>query len=226
MSDNNLVGKRAAAQAAAALVKEGMLVGLGTGSTAAEFIRALATRCQRGLHVQAIASSKESHALAQALGIPLLADCAVTRLDVTVDGADEIDGAKRLLKGGGGALLREKILATFSDEMIVIVDQTKIVQQIGNFPLAVEITPFCYTAILQRFTSLNLKHQLRQKKGRLVISDNGNYLVDCDVSSLKEQLVELDEELRTIPGVLETGLFLNLAGRVIIGYADGHTSIS
>ncbi len=108
MSDNNIVSKRAAGEAAALLVQEGMLVGLGSGSTSAQFIRAVAKRCQTGLKIKAIASSKASQLLAQQLGIPLLQENAVTRLDITVDGADEVDPHKRLIKGGGGALLREK----------------------------------------------------------------------------------------------------------------------
>lgn len=223
MSNNHLASKQAAGYAAAQLIQNDMLVGLGTGSTAAEFIKPLAERCKRGLHIKAIATSKESEKLARELGIPLLDEDQISHLDITVDGADEVDSLKQLLKGGGGALLREKILATISTEMIVIVDKAKVVPQLGAFPLALEILPFCHTATLARLTTLGLTNQLRRKEGKIFTTDNGNYIADCNVSPFVNQLPQLDRQLHDIPGLLETGLFLGIAGRVIIGHPDGTT---
>lgn len=224
MSDHHLASKQAAAHAAAKIIRDDMLVGLGSGSTAEEFIRALAERCRDGLHIQAIAASKDSETLARKLAIPLLPPEAITHLDITVDGADEVDDAKQLIKGGGGALLREKVLATISQEMIVIVDPTKIVQKLGKFPLALEILPFCYQATLKRVSDLGLQNRLRQKENKIFVSDNGNYIADCDLPPLANNLPEIDLQLRQIPGVLETGLFLGIAGRIIIGHPDGTTT--
>lgn len=218
-------GKRAAGIAAAALVEDGMLVGLGTGSTATFFIESLIERCRTSdLQIQAIATSDRSARQAAAGGIALLDPATISTLDITVDGADEIDKQKRMIKGGGGALLREKIVATSSGEMIVIVDESKVVDHLGGFPLPLEVAAFAYNATLYKVCSLGYDGAMRKTKdGQLYITDNGNYIIDITfphrcISPEKDQAA-----LKAIPGILETGFFLGIAGRVIVGQNDGTT---
>jgi ribose 5-phosphate isomerase A len=216
-------GKKAAAMAAVNLIEDGMVIGLGTGSTASYFIRGLAERCREGLKVTAVASSKQSEELALSLQVPIVDIDTLTSLDLVVDGADEIDPQKQMIKGGGGALLREKIIATMSREMVVIVDASKCVQTLGAFPLPIEILPFASRATLFHLQKLGLQGHMRQcKDGALFVTDNGNYIYDIHEGLLNTNLEHLNEALLSIPGVLETGLFLNLAGRVFVGTADGH----
>ncbi len=214
------LGKQAAAEAAVKLVQDGMTIGLGTGSTAAYFIRALA---RKGTQVKAIATSKGSEILAEELGLVLIDPLMVTHLDLDIDGADEIDDQKRMIKGGGGALVREKIIASMAREMIVIADFSKRVQKLGTFGLPLEILPFCFNATLYKLERLGLKVKPRQDhQGRLVMSDNGNIIADAHHSSGHFDLPEQwNSDLKQIPGVVDTGFFLKLAGRVLIGNADG-----
>ncbi len=203
--------KEAAGIAAANLIQNGMTVGLGTGSTVAFFIAKLA---ERKLKIKAIATSIRSHDLAKQLGIPLLEE--IDSLDIAVDGADEIDKSGNMIKGGGGALLREKIVASMAKKLIIIVDEKKQVDKLGAFPLPVEISPFCYTATLEHLKRFN--PQLRKYR-----TDNGNYIADLHIKSI-DNATKLNTELQNIPGVLETGLFLNLNPTVLIGHADGKTT--
>jgi len=219
--------KQAAAKTAVALVEEDMLIGLGTGTTAAYFIEALIERCRStNMKIAAVATSEHSAKQAQAGGIPLYPIDKLTALDLTFDGADEIDPQKRMIKGGGGALLREKIIATLSREMIVLVDKDKLVDQLGAFPLPVEVIPFAHEAILNRIGQMGYQGTFRYKEdGQLYATDNGNYIIDIVFKS-GCQFPEKDQEtLRSIPGVVETGFFFNLAGRVIIGDSDGKVKI-
>lgn len=220
--------KRAAAHAAAELVLPGMLIGLGTGSTSALFIEALSARCREGLRIQAIASSKAALEIAQKGQIPLVDADEVTTLDLTVDGADEIDPQKRMIKGGGGALLREKIVASMSREMVVIADSTKRVEALGAFPLPVEIVPFAFRATLAHLTELGYQGKLRglgKGNGSLYITDNGNYIYDVRLPYPCHNPEEAHRKIRAIPGVVETGFFFGLAGRIVIGYPDGSIEI-
>lgn len=218
--------KKAAGQAAADLVEAGMRVGLGTGSTAAFFIKGLIERCKQGLKIEAVATSEKSFQLAKEGGIPLIDITPIDRLDLTVDGADEIDPQKRMIKGGGGALLREKIIATMSREMIVIVDEGKLVKELGKFPLPIEIVPFAYKATLRHLADLGFHGVLRQDaSGNVYITDNGNYIFDIHFKELCAN-PEIDHQLiRNVPGVIETGFFFHLAGRVIVGFNDGRVEI-
>ena len=218
--------KRAAAQTAAQLVQPGMRVGLGTGSTAAFLIEALGMRCQEGLKIQAIASSQASLQLARSAGIPLADMEQISSLDLTIDGADEISRKKEMIKGGGGALLREKIVAAMSREMVVIVDSSKCVEALGAFPLPVEILPFGFNATLAHLNQLGYKGKIRKREdGSPYKTDNGNYIYD--IALPYPCLAPEEEQLKisSIPGVLETGFFLNMAGRVIVGYPDGRVEI-
>jgi ribose 5-phosphate isomerase A len=219
------VSKQAAGNLAAQWIEDGMRVGLGTGSTATFFIKALAKRCQQGLNIQAVASSKESHELAVKLKIPLLDINLVTSLDMTVDGADEIDLKKQMIKGGGGALLREKIIASMSQEMVVVVSNAKVVQKLGSFPLPVEIAPFGWPGTLKRLLDCGFQGSLRGTQNTPFITDNGNYIVDIQSALYGREPDVVLSQLKSIPGVLEVGLFLDLAGRVIIGYGDGKVEV-
>lgn len=228
MNTSSEIGKKAAGEAAAELIQSGMLIGLGTGSTVAFFIRRLASRLQNGLKISAVASSLQSGKLAASLGIPLVDDKEVSHLDITVDGADEIDPKKQMIKGGGGALLREKIIASMSREMIVIVDQAKCVDSLGEtFFLPVEIIPFGWHATVNHIHALGLKGKLRLNAGNTpFITDNGNYIYDIDKESFHQKnLTAINQSLLLIPGVVETGLFFNLAGRVIIGRPSGRVDL-
>lgn len=215
--------KMAAGKAAADLVEDGMLVGLGTGSTAACFIVSLIERCRTSaLQIQAVATSERSAKLAAEGGIALMDPNAISTIDMTVDGADEIDRKKRMIKGGGGALLREKIIASSSGEMVVIIDETKLVDQLGGFPLPVEISAFAYNATLYKVCSLGYNGVMRKTKdGQLYITDNGNYIIDISFPNGCTSPERDEAALKAVPGVLETGFFFGLAGRVLVGYRDG-----
>lgn len=216
-----LLGKKAVEY-----VKEGMKIGLGTGSTATFFIEELILKCKNGLKIEAIATSNRSYELALKGNIPIIKSNEVKTLDLCIDGADEIDSKKTMIKGGGGALLREKIVASMSQEMIVLVDESKIVKSLGRFPLPVEIVAFGYLSTITQINSLGLYGSLRKnKENEPFITDEGHYIYDIS-DSLKNSLPEvLHAMLLNIPGVIETGLFINLAGRVLIGKEDGEVVV-
>ncbi len=220
------IGKKSAGEAAAELVQEGMCIGLGTGSTSNYFIKRLAERCASGLKITAVASSQKSAELAKKLGIPLIDIDPLIVLDLTVDGADEIDPQKRMIKGGGGALLREKIVATMSKEMIVIVDAKKCVLELGSSLLPVEIVPFAWKATLHHLASKNIHGNLRFTAEKLpYVTDNGNYIYDIAKEVIVGDLEALNQKIAAVPGVVETGFFFKQAGRVIVGHEDGHVEI-
>ncbi len=211
---------------AAELIQEGMTVGLGTGSTAFYFIERLGQRVKEGLHIQAVSSSLHSLELAQKLGIPLVDINKVPFVDITVDGADEIDKEKRMIKGGGGALLREKIVASMSKEMIVIIDESKLSEHLGKRKVPVEVVPFACQSTLHKIEKLGLKASFRlDQKGNVYLTDNGNYIVDISLASPLSNPEHLHTSLKQIAGVVETGLFFHLAGRVIVGFTDGQVVI-
>ena len=230
MVENNIIqdetAKKAEGYAAADLVENGMTIGLGTGSTAKYFIEKLVLRHKEGLEVQAVSTSLRSEKLAKDGGIPIIDINTLTSLDMVVDGADEIDDAKQMIKGGGGALLREKIVATMSKEMIIVVDEKKLVSKLGKFPLPVEILPFGYLSIVHQINQLGYKGSLRKnEKNEFYVTDNQNYIYDIRFSSIILDPENLHNELKRIVGVIETGLFLHLASRIVIGYKDGSVEI-
>jgi ribose 5-phosphate isomerase A len=215
--------KAAAGRAAVRFVQKGMRIGLGTGSTVEYFLQALGERCRDGLVIQALASSIATEKRARALGIPLADPDSITALDITVDGADEVDSHKRLIKGGGGALLREKILAYMAEELIVIVDASKIVSTLGKVPLPLEIIPFAQAATRCHLEKQGFDVRLRhQADGTIFITDNGNYILDVKHSLPYGDIEGLNQRLRMIPGIVETGFFCNMSGRVLIGYNNGN----
>lgn len=205
---------------AAKLVQEGMLVGLGSGTTAAFFIESLGKRCQEGLKIQAVSSSLKSLEIAKKVGIPTLEMDNVTSIDLTIDGADEIDPQRRMIKGGGGAHVREKIIASTSKKMVVIVDESKLVTTLGKFGLPVEILPFGYKATIAKLNRLGFDGKLR---GKPFVTDNGNYIFDIHTPAFFPHPEESNELILHIPGVVDTGFFFDLVTNVLIGYADGTT---
>lgn len=222
---SNDKAKQAAGYKAAELIKDGMRVGLGTGSTAFYFIEKLIERCQNGLKIEAIATSQQSSEQAKNGGIKLINADQMVQLDVDVDGADEIDHNKQMIKGGGGALFREKIIACAAKEMVVVVDEAKIVEKLGTHLLPIEIAPFGFASILEKLKRLELTGNLRRKENNLYMTDNQNYIFDANIQNYSEDLRKLDEKIKSIPGVIETGFFWNLAGRVVVGYFDGRAEI-
>ena len=205
--------KRQAAERALAYVRPGMKLGLGTGSTAAHFVDLLGARVKGGLDVICVPTSEATRKQAEGLGIPLTTLEETPRLDLTVDGTDEFDGELRLVKGGGGALLREKIVAAASDQMIVIADHSKKVEQLGRFPLPVEVVPFGLASTLMHMTDqaedagcLGTITQRLGSDGQPFVTDNGNYILDVHNLSI-ENPVTLEEALNNIPGVVTNGLF-------------------
>ena len=216
--------KQVAAEKAVEFVENGMIVGLGTGSTAFWATQKIAQRISEGLTIRAVASSASTEALAGQLGIPLVPFSGIDHIDITIDGADEVDDQLNLIKGGGGALLREKILARNSDRFYVVVDESKRVPRLGRFPLPVEIVTFASNLTIRRLQELNGEPVVRMVQGSPFITDNGNLIVDC---SFKEILnpVELQQRINLIPGVVENGLFVGMATAVVVGYGDGAIQI-
>ena len=218
--------KKAAAEAALDYVKDGMKVGLGTGSTASHFIHALAGAVKKGLKVECVPTSKATYDLAKSLGIPLVNFETVPYLDLTVDGADEFDPKFRLIKGGGGALLSEKIVASSSRHMVVIADESKRVETLGKFPLPVEVVPFGVKATAWKmeralkFLKLEGKMALRVNGKQPFRTDGGHCIIDIKIGAIPDP-ERLDAVLNTTPGVVETGLFLGICGIVLMGTPKG-----
>ena len=219
--------KERAARAALDLVEDGMQLGLGTGSTAARFVKAVGERVAQGLRVLCVPSSEITRVQAEGLGIPLTTLDETPRLDLTVDGADEIDDQLRLIKGGGGALLREKIVATASDRMVVIADDSKLVARLGTHPLPVEVVSFGLLANMSLIEAIAVETgchgeiKLRPGTGDApFVTDQGNLIVDCAFGAIPEPEV-LAFALKRIPGVVEHGLFLGIVDLAIVAGSDG-----
>lgn len=213
--------KAAVGAAAANLIEDGMVVGLGTGSTAREFIDALVRRCNDGLKVVGVATSEASQRQAVDGGIEVVDINDAPEIDLCIDGADEIDPEKRMIKGGGGALLREKIVATASREMVVIVDESKCVERLGAFPLPVEVVQFGVTATLRHLENLGFNASLRKVNGELFITDNGNYIADISFPVPLANPETAEASISQIVGIVETGFFFGIAGRVLVARNDG-----
>ena len=218
--------KEAAAREALLHVADGMKIGLGTGSTAAKFVAGLGEMVANGLNVVCVPTSEATRQQAEKLNIPLTRLDDEPILDLTVDGADELDANLTLIKGGGGALLREKIVASSSKQLIIIADSTKKVETLGAFPLPVEIVPFGVKS-----TAMKLEHAgkwagcegtlaLRIKDGELFVTDNGNVIIDCSFGKIPDAQ-KLASVISTIPGVVDHGLFIGMAGLAILGGPDG-----
>ena len=202
--------KRLAAEAAAELVEPGMVVGLGTGSTAAFAVRKIGARVKGGLRIRALPTSRATETLARELGIPLVDFEQVTQLDLTLDGADEMDPALNLIKGGGGALFREKIVAAASARLVIFADHSKRVPVLGKFPLAVEVNPFGWQVAADKLRASGAEVTLRERGGQTFVTDNQGYILDCRFGSIPDPPA-LEARIRTIVGVTECGLFCGMA---------------
>jgi ribose 5-phosphate isomerase A len=209
--------KEAAGRAAAKLVRDGDIVGLGTGSTAYFAVVALGERVKDGLKIIGIPTSVRTADLARAVGIPLTTLDEHPEIDITIDGADEVDPKLNLIKGGGGALTREKVIATASKKMVVVADSGKVVAVLGQFPLPVEVIAFARTVVERKIVSLGGLPKLRTKAdGSPFVTDNGNEILDCSFGKIADPPA-LARELGGTPGVVEHGLFIGLAKLAIVG---------
>ncbi len=217
--------KKNAAYRAAQYVKDGMVLGLGTGSTVFYLVQAVGELVQQGMKIQAISTSVRTEELAKSLGITLLTPEQITHIDLAIDGVDEIDPAFRAVKGGGGALMREKVIAFWSKEVIWIMDEEKPVETLGAFPLPVEVMPYglCYVKQLIE-NQLGYQAELRQKDGQTYVTDNGNYILDLH-KNVPDGYAQVMDILPACPGVAEVGIFDNTCNRIVIGKSDGTTEV-
>jgi ribose 5-phosphate isomerase A len=196
-----------------------MAVGLGTGTTATMFIRALGERVKAGLRIRCVASSDASHQLAASLGIPVVSLAELPELDVYIDGADEVGPRLALIKGGGGALLREKIVASAARKFVVVADSTKVVETLGRYPLPVEVIQMALPIVQRKLANLGLNPALRRRDGAAYLTDERNFILDCACEQIPDP-EKIAAEIRGIAGVVEHGLFLNMAGVALIA-GDG-----
>lgn len=208
--------KEMAARASLKYVKDGQVVGLGTGSTAAYFIQLLAEEVKKGLRVRGIPTSVRSLEMARSLGIPLTTLDECQEIAVTVDGADEVDPQLRLIKGGGGAMLREKIVASATKQLVIVADASKQVPVLGKFPLPVEVIRFAQALVAKRIAGLGADVEVRKgSDGKPYVTDENNHILDCRFGEIKEA-DKLAQELSDMPGVVEHGLFIGMASVVLL----------
>lgn len=219
--------KKQAAAAALTFVEDGMKLGIGTGSTAEQFIRLLAEKVAGGLKIVGVPTSERSARLCEDLNVPLTSLDATPHLDLTIDGADEIDARLRLIKGGGGAHLREKIVAAASDKMVVIADASKIVNTLGKFRLPIEVMPFGLGATEREVNNICGQFGLggntslrRTKDGEIFVTDGQHYILDAPAAEIKN-VEGLDAALRATPGVVETGFFIGIATNAVVANETG-----
>ncbi|MDZ7289309.1 MAG: ribose-5-phosphate isomerase RpiA [candidate division KSB1 bacterium] len=213
--------KLLAATAAVEFVENKMIIGLGSGTTTEMAIRLLAERVRAGLKITGVPTSKAVEKLARRLQIPLIEDLgAFKKIDLAIDGADEVDPQLNLIKGGGGALTREKIVASRSDRFIIVVDEKKLVKRLGKFPLPVEVLPFGWRATAELLREFGARIKLRQDEKKPYLTDNGNYIVDCAFGKIPNP-PQLAQQLKSLIGVVETGLFVGRADLVLVGHSDG-----
>jgi ribose 5-phosphate isomerase A len=212
--------KKAAARASLAFVRDGDIVGLGSGSTAEYAIRLLGERVQAGLKIRGIPTSQRTRELAESVGVPLTTLEEFPDIDVTIDGADEIDPELQLIKGGGGALLREKIVASASKRMVVIADSTKRVQILGKFPLPVEVIALAEPLLSKKIAALGSSVKRRQDaNGNPFVTDEGHHILDCHFGEIPDPRA-LARQLDSMTGVVEHGLFVDMATVALIGKGD------
>lgn len=209
MVDKKIVGEKAAE-----FVKDGMVVGLGTGSTVFYTIQKLGQLVKEGLSIKGIPTSVQTEELAKELGIPLTSFSEIESIDIAIDGADEVNSDLELIKGGGGALLREKIIARAAKTFIVVADSSKRVEKLGAFRLPVEVIPFGYEMTEKHIRDMGLVPEIRLNRENPFITDNGNYIFDCEISE-HVQPEMLERMLNMIPGVVENGLFVGMTDLVI-----------
>jgi ribose 5-phosphate isomerase A len=211
--------KRNAALAATEFIHNGMTIGLGSGTTVYWMIEILGNLIKNGLEITGVPTSRKTEEWARKFAIPLISLAKVDEIHLTIDGANEVDGNLNLIKGGGGSLVREKIVGHFSHENIIIINQAKIHPELGSFPLPVEVVPFGWELTSKYIQRLGGRVVLRKKHHQIFVTDNGNYILDCQFGSLKNPGA-LHHELKLLPGVVETGLFVDLTDKLIIGKND------
>lgn len=212
--------KKIAGEKAAEYVKDGMTLGLGTGSTAFHAVNAVGELVRKGMKLQAVPTSKATEAQARELGIPLLTIDEVDHIDLAIDGVDEIDPAFNAIKGGGGALYREKVVATLADEVVWIMDDSKLVEHIGAFHLPVEIAQYGSKQAMAKMAEYGWNPVLRVRDGKTFVTDNGNFIADLHLGAGFD-IEDVYSKLSGMLGVLEHGLFLNMCKRIIVGTDEG-----
>jgi ribose 5-phosphate isomerase A len=219
--------KETSGRRAAEFVEDGMTLGLGTGSTVHFALLRLAQRVrEEGLRVRGVPTSLDTERKAREWGIPLVELSAVEALDLAIDGADEIDGAFRMIKGGGGALLREKVVASLARRVVIVAGENKVVSRLGTtFALPVEVVPFALASVGRAVARLGCSPKEREREGRSYRTDNGNAILDCRFGRGIDDPAALELQLRTIPGVVESGLFIGLAHVLVVGKDDGTVEV-
>lgn len=222
MEGQSINPKKSAGEKAVEYIKPGMTVGLGTGSTAYWAIQSIGAKVKQGLEIKAIATSSHSEEMARSLGISMVSFAEIDHIDITIDGADEVSESLDLIKGGGGALLREKIVAAATELYIIIADYSKYVPVLGKFPLPVEVVKFGWEMTVRHLEKLNCVTKKRLSGETPLITDNGNFIIDCSFKVIDQPAI-LHHQVNAIPGVVENGLFLGMANIVIIGENDGST---
>ena len=211
--------KSIAAKEAVKLIQFGQIVGLGTGSTANYVIKEIGEAIKNGLHIKAVPTSEKTASLAQALNIPIIDINSVDHIDITIDGADEFTTDLVLVKGGGGALLREKIVASMSRHEIIIADSSKKVEVLGSFKIPLEVIPFASTYVMNEIIKLQGKGKVRLSNNSPFVTDQGNHIIDVDFGKISDP-VSLAEKLNSIVGLVCHGLFINLTYKIIMGQDD------
>ena len=211
--------KQRVAEAATEYIKNGMIVGLGTGSTAEFAVKKIGKLVSQGLSIQGIPTSDFTKKLAEKEGIPLIDFSETMKIDLTIDGADEIDVNLNMIKGGGAALLKEKIVAYSSKEEIIVVSSKKLVKQLGKFPLPVEVIPFGWEVTFNHLERLGGNPDLRLHQGQPLLTDQANFIIDCNFGQIRD-VVKLEQSLNMIPGVVENGLFVGLCSRMILAEGE------
>jgi len=217
--------KKLAAEKSIEFIKEEMILGLGTGSTVFFLVNKLAELVKQGLNITCVSTSNQTSDLAKSLGIRILSLNDVDQIDLTIDGADEVDKNINGIKGGGGALLFEKIVAAASQKVIWIVDSSKYVSKLGKFPLPVEVIPIGLKHIVKRFKDCGYNPIVRQNREKIYVTDSGNNVIDLHLNEIEDSL-KLEQEIKLIPGVVEVGLFNNIANMVIVGKGNSTEIIS
>lgn len=217
--------KRMAGEKAIEFVEDGMILGLGTGTTVECFLKKLSQRIQEGLDVKCIPSSNHTKKIAKDFNIPLTTFDENPEIDLTIDGADEVDSDLNVIKGGGGALTREKIVAFHSKKVIIIIDESKIVKALGvDFPVPVEVLKFGWTSTKKILEQFGCTVEFRKIMDETYITDNSNYILDCDFGKINNP-EQLEQDLNAVPGVVENGLFINMVDEVIVGSKQGIMSL-